>query len=189
MQDPATIMRDHEKAVQDTEGEHRHSEEIHCCDDFTMIMEECLPACGGFGILWRPLYASRYSPLGDIKAQFQQFTMNTRSTPGRILGHHAEDQVPHFLADSLSTRNYAVAGEPIPVEPEAGTMPTNNSFRGYDYQGWFPSRPQPSNGNPEQPINSSKSGFWFPALQSQELLAKGQIFQQDVTSRMEASLK
>jgi hypothetical protein len=75
----------------------------------------------------------------------------------------------------------------IPVEPEAGTMPTNNSFRCYDYQRLFPFRPQPSGGNPEQPINSSKSGLWLPALQSQELLAKGQIFQQEVTSRIEAA--
>jgi hypothetical protein len=69
-----------------------------------------------------------------------------------------------------------MAGKPIPVQSEAGAMPTNNSFGRYDYQGLFPFRPQPLNSNPEQPINASKSGFWLPALQSQELLAKGQIF-------------
>jgi ABC-type branched-subunit amino acid transport system substrate-binding protein len=41
----------------------------------------------------------------------------------------------------------------------------------------------------QQPINVSKSGFWIPALQSQELLAKGEIFQQEVTSRAEAASK
>jgi hypothetical protein len=53
----------------------------------------------------------------------------------------------------------------------------------------FPSGPQPSDSNPEQPINASKSGFWLPALQNQELLAKGQIFQQEVTSGVEAASK
>jgi hypothetical protein len=79
--------------------------------------------------------------------------------------------------------------KPIPVEPEAGAMPTNNSFRRYDYQGLFPFWPQPSDGNPKQPINTSKSGFWLPALQNQKLLAKGKIFQQEVTSRVEAAAK
>jgi len=68
-------------------------------------------------------------------------------------------------------------------------MPTNNSFRRYDYQGLFPFRPQPLDGNPKQPINASRSGFWLPALQSRELLTKCQIFEQEVTSRIEAASK
>jgi hypothetical protein len=33
-----------------------------------------------------------------------------------------------------------------------------------------------SDSNPEQPINASKSGFWLPALQSQELFGEGPDF-------------
>jgi hypothetical protein len=82
-----------------------------------------------------------------------------------------------------------MTGKPIPVETEAGSMPTNNSFRRYNHQGLLPFRPHPSDNDPKQLIDSSKSRFWFPALHSQELLAKGQIFEQEVTSRVEAALK
>jgi hypothetical protein len=99
--------------------------------------------------------------------------MDARSAPGRILNYHAEDQIPQFFTDSLSTHNSSMAGKPIPVKPEADAMPTNNSVRRYDYQRLFPFWPQPSDSNPEQPINASKSRFWFPVLQSQKLLAKG----------------
>jgi hypothetical protein len=115
--------------------------------------------------------------------------MDTRSSPGWILGHHAENQIPHFFTESLSTHNYLMTGKPIPVETEAGAMPTNNSFRRYDYQGLLPFRPHSSDNDPKQLIDSSKSRFWFPALHSQELLAKSQIFQQEVTSRVEAASK
>jgi hypothetical protein len=54
--------------------------------------------------------------------------MDARSAPGRILGHHPENQILQFFTDSLSTHNDSMAGKPIPVQSEASAMPTKQQF-------------------------------------------------------------
>jgi hypothetical protein len=78
--------------------------------------------------------------------------MDARSAPSRILGHHAI----RFLPTTTS-----MTGKPIPVEPEAGAMPTNNSFRRYGYQGLLPFRPQPSDRNQNSLSMRASLGFGF----------------------------
>src|ERR1019366_5462810 len=51
-QDPTPVVADHEEAVQNAEGQRRHSEKIHRCDRLAMITKKSQPATGGIGKSW-----------------------------------------------------------------------------------------------------------------------------------------
>jgi hypothetical protein len=65
----------------------------------------------------------------------------------------------------------------------------NYGFRRDDHQSLFPFRPQPPGGNPKQAIKSKEVRSRLSPLQTQDLLAQGQILEQEVTSRIKAASK
>ena len=58
--------------------------------------------------------------------------MNPGSAPGRVLGHHLEDQIPDLLGKLLPSDSLSHPGDQAPVPAEAGTMPTDHGLRGDD---------------------------------------------------------
>jgi|SRR5215469_1979802 len=44
---------------------------------------------------------SRDTPFREIETQFEQFAVNARRSPGRILGNHLKDQCANLFADTL----------------------------------------------------------------------------------------
>src|ERR1022692_319529 len=52
VKDPTPVMADHEKAVQNAEGQGRHSEEVHRCDRLAMITKKSQPALGQVRRSW-----------------------------------------------------------------------------------------------------------------------------------------
>ncbi len=189
VQDSPAVMSNHEEAVQNSESECRDSKEVHCRDSFAMILQERLPTLCGFRILRCPPDPTRNSSFRKIEPKLEQFSMNARSTPGGILIHHTENQLAQFLAGSLSAEDLSMVRNPIPVQEESGPMPPHNSLGSDDNESLLPLRPQPFGDNPEQPIKSSEPRPRISSLHGQKLLAKGQIFQQEITSRMEESPK
>ena len=86
VQDMAPLVPDHEEAVQQPEGQGGHCKEVHSSEDFPMIGEEGEPAFSS--IAASRLHPSKIpgdSPFGDIEAEFQQFAVNLRRAPVRIL--------------------------------------------------------------------------------------------------------
>jgi hypothetical protein len=148
-----------------------------CRYSFAVIVEEGLPAPCRFRVLWSFLCPTRDSSFGNVEPELQQLAVNARSAPGWILGYHAKNQIPRLLGDSLSSRDSSVAGKPIPIEPETGSMPADDRLRSDDYQNLLPFRPHPSDGNPKEAIKSSKPWPRLPALQNHKLLPKNQILQ------------
>ena len=51
VQDSSPVMCDDKEAIEHTEGDGWDSEEVHCCDGFTVILKESLPAFCQFRIL------------------------------------------------------------------------------------------------------------------------------------------
>jgi hypothetical protein len=110
--------------------------------------------------------------------RFREFLFTpTSQPPGRILGYHAYIQIPHFLGDPLPSDIGCWREKPIPIEPEAGSMPADDRLRSDDYQNLLPFRPHPADGNPQEAIKSSRLRPWLPPLQSHKLLPQDQIFQ------------
>jgi hypothetical protein len=64
-------------------------------------------------------------------------------------------------------------------------MPTNNRSRCDQDERLFPSSPEPSQHHPEQLVQRSESMARSFGVQSQQLLAEGQIFEDEILSGTE----
>src|SRR5262249_38113735 len=123
--------------------------EIHRGNDLAVIPEEGEPALGRFGILWRAPHPARDRSLGNVESQHQEFPMDARRTPSRILNHHAEDQVANLLGDAPPAHRALYPGDRLPVEPESSPMPTDDRFRADDDEGMTPTGPTLADDHPE----------------------------------------
>lgn len=184
MEDTPPVMRNDEEAVEHTEGERRHGEEVHGGDSFTVVAQKGRPALCRLRTPRRFPHPAQGSPFRDFEAKHLQLSMNPRRAPGRVLGYHAKNQFAQFLADAFSSCSVPIPREPRPIQFESRLMPANNGLRLDKDQCPFPSRPEPPQDQPEQFIRSGKPRLGMPLFQHRELLAKSQIFQQQIAARM-----
>src|SRR5216683_2531464 len=104
VQDAPPIMTDDEEAVEHAERNRWHSEEVHCRDRLSMVLEKSTPALSWLGVPWRLFHPTGDRPLRDVEAEHEQFPMDARCSPACVLGNHPEDQLPHLLR-RLSSRD------------------------------------------------------------------------------------
>src|ERR1700757_5306524 len=83
--------------------------------------------------------------------------MDAWRSPGWILSTHAEDQGANLFAHRLPSARL------------------------------FPANPKPPQHDPEQLVQSAESPARSPCAQSQELLAEGQVFEDEILSRTEGT--
>lgn len=178
VQNPPTIMADHEQAVEDAERDGGNREEIHRGDGFAMIPQEGQPALGGARISGRPPHPSRNGSLRDIESEEHEFTVDTRCAPGRILRDHAEDQIADFLRDVLSADRAAESGDRSPIEFESGAVPADNGVGAHKDEGLLPARPESTRQYPEQLVSRGQSGPRMLAFEHGELLAEDEVFKE-----------
>jgi len=101
-QNLSPIMGHNKEAVQHAKGQRRDGEEVHCGNGLTVILEERQP-------VFAEIRSSGTSPSRDcgfreIEAELEQFAVNTRRSPNRILGNHTKDQGSNLFADGLTAR-------------------------------------------------------------------------------------
>jgi hypothetical protein len=114
--------------------------------------------------------------------------MDARRTPRRIFGNHSEDQLANFFGDPSSPDLLTNSGDQFPIQTEPRSMPTDNSFGGDDDESLFTSRPESTNGDPEEPVDECQPWPRMPTFQDRELLAKREILQEKVpTTTKEAN--
>jgi hypothetical protein len=94
---PSPVMANNKEAVQQVEGDCRDREKIHDHDRFAMIAKKGQPAPGKFWISGCSLHPTGDTSFRYIEAKHEQFTVDAGSTPGWVLRHHPEDQLPNFL--------------------------------------------------------------------------------------------
>ena len=102
--------------------------------------------------------------------------MDAGSSPGRVLGHHLEDQIANFLRNALPAAGSPDPGDRFPIESKSSTVPTHNSFWTHDQESLFPSGPEPSRQDPEELIEHRQPWTWMSSIQCRELLSKGEVF-------------
>jgi hypothetical protein len=103
VQDLAPVVADDEKAIQNTKRERWDGKEVHRSNGLTMIPEKRQPSLREIRILRGSPNPSRDTSFREIEPQLEQFTMNARCSPGRILGNHTEDQGANLFADTLTS--------------------------------------------------------------------------------------
>src|SRR5262249_14336720 len=104
-----------------------------------MVGEERSPCLG-----WRLGMADHIfgdGRLGNLNAQFQEFAVNSRRSPGRVVKTHGSNQIASFLRNT-GTSGSTVANLPGPVALKSLTMPADDGFRFDDDQGRAPTQPQ-----------------------------------------------
>ena len=92
MQDLPPVVADDEKAVQNSKRERWDGEEIHGRNGLAMVSEERQPALHGIWISRSSPDPSPDTPFRELETQLEQFAVNARCSPGRILGNHTENQ-------------------------------------------------------------------------------------------------
>src|SRR5260370_3780200 len=107
-------MCNREETIKDTEGECWNREEVHRGNGFAVIVKERFPSPRRSRVLGRPLHPARHGSFRNIEAQLEQFSMNARRTPGRVLRNHAKDQVSKLAADSFSPQHALMPRKPAP---------------------------------------------------------------------------
>jgi len=112
--------RNNEEAIKEAESRRRDREEVHGRDGLTMVPENGQPPAGRFRVARRLFQPSGNTSLRYVDAEHLQFAMNPGSTPGRVLGHHAEDEFSDFFRQSFSANLLSYLGEEAPVQAKTG---------------------------------------------------------------------
>ena len=92
--DAATLMRENEEDVENAEGDCRDGEEIDRGKLFRVVFQKCVPGLRGrFGMSDHVLGDGC---LGDIDSEFEQFAMDSRSSPEGISFAHGVDELTNI---------------------------------------------------------------------------------------------
>jgi len=86
MQDLTPLVADDEKAVQNTKRERWDGEKVHRRNGLAVVPEERQPLLHEIWISRDSPDPSRDTPFREIETQLEQFAVNARRSPGRILG-------------------------------------------------------------------------------------------------------
>jgi hypothetical protein len=96
VQDAPPVMGDHEEAIENTEGERWHSKEVHRCDHFTVVPQECLPSLCWLRISRCSSHPSQHRSFRDFEAKYLELAVNPWRSPSPVFGHQSEDELAQF---------------------------------------------------------------------------------------------
>src|SRR5215471_8129050 len=118
-------MADDQKSKQALKGQGRDQAKVDCCNCIRMVAQECPPR-----LRWRSSVFDHVlgdGRLRDLEAKLEQFAMDTRSAPQRVLFVHLPDQIAQFTIDLRPA--CPMAGFPAPESSEACAMPAQDRLR------------------------------------------------------------
>jgi len=90
------------------------------------------------------------------RSQPEQLAVTAWCAPDRVLGHQAEDQILHLLADRFSALPVRGPRKPAPIPPRTGAMAADKSLDCHHDQGLLAPGPQFLQGHPEQSAAETK---------------------------------
>src|SRR5215831_1931598 len=133
MENVAPMMLDDEEAVQHTEAQRGHGEEVEGSDHLMVVLEECQPELNlrFVGLALQPLQIARHGGFRNLKSDLQQFPVDARHAAGWILGLHAPNQPLNLHADARATRAFRPRS-PSPEQAKPSTMPGHHGIWLYD---------------------------------------------------------
>jgi hypothetical protein len=179
VQNPASFVLDHKQAIQHSELQGGHGEEIECGDHLTVILEKREPLLTGITTPHEATQISGYGSFRDGKSKLLQFRVDFGGTPVCILLSQASDQFPQFLADlwppAVRTR------PPAPVEAKPRPMPADDGFWFDDHEDIGPVGPDAAERGPKPSVARIQGRPRSLALQYCDLLAKSEDLQGDIS--------
>jgi hypothetical protein len=183
VQNASAMVANDEETVEYAEGDGRNGEEIHRRDGFPMVAKKGKPALGRIRVPLGPFHPARDRSLGNIKAEHEEFAVDARSSPGRVLGHHLEDQIANLLGYGSSSDGLPDLGDQHPVPMETGSVPPDHRFGCDNQERLLPPGPARANEQPEEPVEEIKPWARMTPFQHGKLLAQCQILEQEALAR------
>ncbi len=98
VQDLAPAVLDDEKAIERSERQCRHGEEIECDDPLPLVLEEGQPTLSGIAAAVHPSEIARDTPFGGLEAELQQLAMDLRRSPTGIVLCKTVNQITDLVA-------------------------------------------------------------------------------------------
>src|SRR5262249_49188176 len=93
----SSTMADDQKSKQALKGQGRDQAKVDCWNCIRMVAQECPPR-----LRWRSSVFDHVvgdGRLGDLEAKLEQFAMDARGAPQRVLLVHLPDQIAQFTID------------------------------------------------------------------------------------------
>ena len=171
VQNVSTIMADDKEAVEHAERDRWNGKEIHGGDGFPVITKKGKPTLSRLTVPRCSLHPAGSGSLGNIKTQHEQFAVDARRTPSRILGDHAEDQIPNLLGGRSSASLLRDPGNQPPIQKETSSMPAHDRFWSDDEERLLPTGPDSLGNDPEEPVEAAQGWPRMAPLQNGKLLA------------------
>jgi hypothetical protein len=113
--------------------------------------------------------------------------MDAWRSPRWILSSRAENQGSNLFAHRLPSAPLMHPGDEPPIQARPRTMPISHCSGCNQNQRLFPASPKPSQDYPEQLLQSTESAARSSCAQGQELLAEGQVFEDEILTRTEGT--
>ncbi len=114
-----------DKTIQNLECDRRQDKKVDRRDAVYVIAEKRPPALRRWSRVAAHVPSDRR--LGDLEAELEQLTMNTRRAPKCVRTAHLANERAQ-LSRNLRSAN-TVAGSPAPIRPKPGTVPANDGLR------------------------------------------------------------
>ncbi len=147
-----------------------------------MILQECLPALPGCP--WCLLrQVALNGGFGDIKAQFQELSVNPWRAPEWVITCHLSDEIDLLLRDLRPARS--VSTLPSPEDSEALPMPADESVRFDDPRGVPPGLEKANEEAQEESVCGPDLELWRGPGGNLQLLSKEQVFETHLSCRPE----
>ena len=147
-----------------------------------MVAKEFQPASGRIRIVGGTFHPARNGSFRDVETQLEQLSVDAGRSPPWALSDHAKDQLAHFSTDWFSSDCLSSSRDPTPVQPKPCPMPPYDRLRRDQNQRSLPARPNFSQNDPEQPVDGTQSRARSLGVQSQQLLPKGEVLQEECFS-------
>jgi hypothetical protein len=147
-----------------------------------VIFQESRPPFGRLRISRGLPHPSEYGSFRNLETKHLQLAMNSRCTPGAILGYHPEDEIAHFATRGFPSYANVFARNPFPIQLESGPMPVDDRLRPHNNKRSPPTGPKSPQQNPKDPVGYTEARPRMSVRQGGELLSQGQVLQKKIAS-------
>ena len=180
-------MADDKEAVEDTEGDRGHGEEVHCRNRFPVIRKKRAPALGWPELSRNPLRSAGDASLAEIEAQPKQFAMNARRAAVWVLRHHTENQLPNFRRQFFPTDLFSRLEIKLQYSRKPARCQQTTVSGLTKHESLLPSTPETAGKYPEDFVTRLHPGSGMLAFQHGQLLPESEIFQEQASTRLQAA--
>jgi hypothetical protein len=181
MEDFASAVFDDKEAIQESEHKGWHGE-VHCGNDLSMVAQKGCPELPCLIGGRRAPDISRHGAFGNVNAEFETLTVNSRDAPSWILFYHSPDESSNLSIDSWPADAFWLRSK-APEQTKSHSMPADNRFRFNDNQGVALCWPDSTEKNPKHSISHSQSGARISPVEDAQLLAQCRDLKTKVVTR------